>query len=289
MLDNSVSYFLSNYWRNTPLYAEKIIPLLDTCLSSNFVLSDKVADAFYELTNKYKNTAELPTEMLKEFIREQGYGYILDLVVQDKDTIKLLWYLLVLIHQLKGSKEGLLLVLSLFEDNFDPSKTTIKQWYETIPVGRPNTFTLETAINIAKLGDGFFKRFETFLANYVYPELTAMKVNYNVDGRITYRPYARITINCDASIEIRDGYNGGPAKENLTRDLYNGGTAQSEYNGDYSRNLPDIENPSIYHNYTYLTAVVITSVYDSNTGKLIRFDVTGEEIPCDILSGGNAV
>ena len=78
MLGYSVSYFLSQYWRNVPLYAEKIIPLLDTCLSNNFVYSDKVSGAFYELINKYQNTAELPLENLKEFIREQGYGYILD-------------------------------------------------------------------------------------------------------------------------------------------------------------------------------------------------------------------
>lgn len=228
MLDRSVSYFLSDYWRNTPLYAEKLIPLLDTCLSSNFVLSDKVANAFYELINKYQNTADLPLENLKEFIREQGYGYILDLVVQDEDNVKALWYILVLIHQLKGSKEGILLVLSLFDDDFDPSKTTLTQWYETIPVGRENTFTLETAIDISKLGEGFFKKFQTFIANYVYPELKALQVNYNVDGRITYRPYARIHINYDAAFDTHDGLNGGPASDDYTREDYNGGIASSE-------------------------------------------------------------
>ena len=122
MLGYSVSYFLSQYWRNVPLYAEKLIPLLDTCLSNNFVYSDKVSGAFYELINKYQNTAELPLENLKEFIRENGYGYILDLMIQDEDNIKMLWYLLVLIHQLKGSREGLELVLSLFsaEGDRDP-------------------------------------------------------------------------------------------------------------------------------------------------------------------------
>jgi len=122
VLGHSVSYFLSQYWRNTPLYAEKLIPLLDTCLSNNFVYSDKVSGAFYELINKYQNTSELPLENLKEFIREQGYGYILDLMVQDEDSIKALWYVLVLVHQLKGSRDGLELVLSLFQENYEPDK-----------------------------------------------------------------------------------------------------------------------------------------------------------------------
>lgn len=272
MLDRSVSYFLSNYWRNQPLYAEKIIPLLDTCLSNNFVLSNKVANAFYELINKYQNTAELPLEMLKEFIREQGYGYILDLVVQDEYIIKLLWYMLVLIHQLKGSKEGLLLVLSLLESNFDPNQTNITQWYETIPVGRPNTFTLETTIDVAKLGDGFFSRFEKFLDNYVYPEMIAMKVNYNVDSRITYRPYARVKIGCISSIDSGDTLNGGPANENLIRDVYDGGMVSSDYS-----------------QCTYLTEVEIVPKYDPVTGEFIKYVAEGIEVNCEPINAGGAI
>lgn len=275
MLDRSVSYFLSNQWRNTPLYAEKLIPLLDTCLSSNFVLSDKVADAFYELSNKYKNTADLPLENLKEFIREQGYGYILDLVVQDEKTIKLLWYMLVLIHQLKGSKEGLLLVLSLLDENFDPAKTTITQWHEMFPVGRPNTFKLETAINIAQLGDDFFSRFQTFLANYVYPEMLSMRVNYNVDGRITYRPYSRIKVSLGASLDTRDSLNGGPANDNFVRDIYDGGIANSENAGGY--------NPC-----HYLTSVTITPELNAE-GIVIGYIVDGKEEECDPINGGGAL
>ena len=272
MLDRSVSYFLSYYWSNQPLYAEKIIPLLDTCLSNNFVLSNKVANAFYELTNKYQNTAELPLEMLKEFIREQGYGYILDLVVQDEDTVKLLWYMLVLIHQLKGSKEGLLLVLSLLESNFDPNQTNITQWYETIPVGRPNTFTLETTIDVAKLGDGFFSRFKKFLDNYVYPEMVAMKVNYNVASCITYRPYARVKIDCIGSINSGDILNGGPANENLIRDVYDGGMA----NSDYSQ-------------CTYLAEVEIAPKYDPVTGEFIKYVAEGIEVNCEPINAGGAI
>jgi len=226
MLDSSVSYFLSNYWRNAPLYAEKIIPLLDTCLSSNYALSDKVSNAFFELINKYQNTAELPLENLKEFIREQGYGYILDLVIQNEESVKALWYILVLIHNLKGSKQGILLVLSLFENNFDPSKTKIEQWYETIPVGKENTFTLESTIDVSKMGDGFFKNFQTFVSNYVYPELLALKVNYAIDGRITYRPYSRAKFTCEVKFHSADTYSNGFADDSYLRYPYDGGPAK---------------------------------------------------------------
>ena len=210
--------------------------------------------------------------MLKEFIREQGYGYILDLVVQDEDTVKLLWYMLVLIHQLKGSKEGLLLVLSLLESNFDPNQTNITQWYQTIPVGRPNTFTLETTIDVAKLGDGFFSRFKKFLDNYVYPEMVAMKVNYNVDSCITYRPYARVKIDCVGSINSGDTLNGGPANENLIRDVYDGGMA----NSDYSQ-------------CTYLTEVEIAPKYDPVTGEFIKYVAEGIEVNCEPINAGGAI
>lgn len=264
MLDNSVSYFLSNYWRNAPLYAEKLIPLLDTCLSSNYALSDKISNAFFELINKYQNTAELPLENLKEFIREQGYGYILDLVIQDENSVKALWYLLVLIHNLKGSKQGILLVLSLFEDDFDPNKTKIEQWYETIPVGRENTFTLESTIDVSKMGDGFFKNFQTFISNYVYPEMLSLKVNYAVDGRITHRPFARTKISCSAIFNNLDTYNSGPASDFYQRDVYDGGPARN------FTDEPKVHNLIVKGDLTSPDADLVvgnTFLYNKNTNE----------------------
>lgn len=288
MLDRSVSYFLSNQWSNTPLYAEKIIPLLDTCLSNNFVLSDKVADAFYELTNKYQNTADLPLENLKEFIREQGYGYILDLVIQDEQHIKLLWYLLVLIHQLKGTKEGLMLVLSLLTETFDPAQTRLIQWYESMPVGTPNTFKLETNINVAQLGGDFFSKFQTFLSNYIYPEMLTLNLNYNIDGRIVYRPYARLKVYSDAVISLNDFVNGGSARDEFVDSdhefrsaLYNGGSADTWMNKETKPN-------------DFLTNIKLEKVFDSEN-KVLNINITGtvktyRDIDgCTYIKGGNAV
>ena len=115
ILGYSSSYFLPKYWANTPFYGEKLIPLLDYILSTDYVHTEQLATAFYNIESKYKNTADLPIEQIEAIIEESGYDYIRELLGQDEDSIRLLVYLLVLIHQLKGSKKGIELVLSLLK------------------------------------------------------------------------------------------------------------------------------------------------------------------------------
>ena len=117
ILGYSSSYFLPEYWAATPLYGEKIIPLIDYILSTDYAETDKLATAFYNLENKYKNTANLPIDQIEAIIEESGYGYVRDLLGNDEDSIRLLTYLLVLIHQLKGSGAGINVVLNLLRKN----------------------------------------------------------------------------------------------------------------------------------------------------------------------------
>ena len=113
ILGYSSSYFLPEYWANTPLYGEKLIPLIDYILSNDFSEADKLSIAFYNLANKYKNTPTLPIEQIEAIIEESGYGYVRDLLGRDEKSIRLLVSLLVLIHQWKGSETGLRMVLGL--------------------------------------------------------------------------------------------------------------------------------------------------------------------------------
>lgn len=115
ILGYSAAYFLPQYWVNTPLYGEKLIPLLDYILSTDYVHTDKLATAFYDIESKYKNTADLPMDKIEAIIEESGYGYIRKLLGDDRESIKLLVYLLVMIHQLKGSRKGIEIVLSLLK------------------------------------------------------------------------------------------------------------------------------------------------------------------------------
>lgn len=119
ILGYSAAYFLPQYWVNTPLYGEKIIPLLDYVLSTDYEKTELLATAFYNIESKYKNTADLPIECIEEIINESGYKYIRDLLGQDDESLKLLVYLLVMIHQLKGSDKGIKLVLELLKSPDD--------------------------------------------------------------------------------------------------------------------------------------------------------------------------
>jgi len=194
MLGYSVSKYLGK-WSNTPLYGEKLIPLLDYMLNNDNVDSSKMSSAFYELTDKYQNTSELPLENIKEYIRENGYQYILDLLNPLEVDIKVVVYLLVLLHQLKGSEEGIKTVLNLFQLGSTPQDTQITQWYNTLPVGEENTFTIDSKVDASKAGENFFTNFSNFITNYVYPELTEFKIRYNVNAKLTQIPYTRLNIH----------------------------------------------------------------------------------------------
>lgn len=117
ILGYSSSYFLPQYWAGTPLYGEKIIPLIDHLLSTDYVNSDKLAQAYFNITNKYKNTIDLPVDYIKEIICENGYEYILNMLGDDEDTIRLMAAVMVLIHEWKSSGLGIEIILNLLKRN----------------------------------------------------------------------------------------------------------------------------------------------------------------------------
>ena len=198
MLDYSVSHYLGSYWKDTPLYAEKLVPLVDYVLSNNYVFNEKMSQAFYELTDKYQNTAELPLENMKEFIKEQGYGYIADLFEDKPENLKLVVYLLALIHELKGTEVGVKLIISLFQLDTEPSDTQLVQWFEELPVAEENTFTLKTKLDVEKAGRSFFEHFSNFIKNYVYPELRALEVSYTMVAKRQQVPVTHVSIKYTA-------------------------------------------------------------------------------------------
>ena len=194
MLGKSVSYYLSKFWATTPLYREKIVPLLDNALSVNYVYTDKFASAFNHIVDKYQNTSELPIDELRELVKESGYEYVLDLLNNSGTELKVLVYLLVLIHQLKGSEEGIRMVLSLFQDEVNPEDTKITTWSDLIPVGRENTFELDTSIDLSKVGIDFYDKFKVFIQNYVYPELTKLSLSLSARAVVTPIVYSKMKV-----------------------------------------------------------------------------------------------
>ena len=125
ILGYSSSYFLPQYWANTPLYGEKIIPLLDYILSTDYSNADVLATAFYNIESKYTNSTDLPIEVIEEIIEESGYGYVRNLLGDDEDSLKLLVYTLVMVHQLKGSRRGIETVLNMLRSKEDDLEISV--------------------------------------------------------------------------------------------------------------------------------------------------------------------
>ena len=117
ILGYSSSYFLPEYWANTPFYGEKLIPLIDYILSTEYEESSKLAQAYYSMQSKYKNPLDLPISHVESILDENGYTYIKDLLGNNEESIRVLLSIVGAIHQLKGTKTGIELVLSLMRSN----------------------------------------------------------------------------------------------------------------------------------------------------------------------------
>lgn len=204
MLGHSVSYYLPREWAKTPLYAEKIIPLLDHMLSVDSPYADKLAHAYYDIWNKYTAPEEMTEESIRAYIRDHGYGYILDLLSLSSENLQNLLFLLPLIHYMKDSKIGLETVFSLMQSTDTTIGTNITAWHETNPVGPEDTFTIESDINLATVDASFFEKFDTFITKYVYPTLTGLTVSYSLSGVQTLLPVVTtmVTVNLNGAMDI---------------------------------------------------------------------------------------
>lgn len=154
ILGYSTAYFLPQYWANTPLYGEKIIPLLDYVLSTDYVNTDVLATAFYNIESKYTNTADLPIEVIEEIINESGYGYVRDLLGSDEDSLRLLVYTLVMIHQLKGSSKGVETVLNLLRSKDDEMELSIVGNPEVSPTREVSNFSASDFVSYSNFNIG---------------------------------------------------------------------------------------------------------------------------------------
>ena len=204
MLGHSVSYYLPKVWAQTPLYAEKIIPLLDHLLSVESPYADKLALAYYDIYNKYVNPEDMTPESIKSLIREMGFGYILDLLSTSDENLSKILFLLPLIHYLKDTKVGLEVVFSLLQSSDKPVNTKINVWHEQNPVGEENTFTVTSDINLASVDSDFFNKFDTFIRKYVYPSLTGLEVAYSVTGARTLLPVVSTRIKATLLSDTMD-------------------------------------------------------------------------------------
>ena len=143
-------------------------------------------------------------ESIRAYIRDHGYGYILDLLSLSSENLQNLLFLLPLIHYMKDSKIGLETVFSLMQSTDTTIGTNITAWHETNPVGPEDTFTIESDINLATVDASFFEKFDTFITKYVYPTLTGLTVSYSLSGVQTLLPVVTtmVTVNLNGAMDI---------------------------------------------------------------------------------------
>lgn len=204
MLGHSVSYYLPSFWATTPLYAEKIIPFLDNALSVSSPQADKLARAYYDIWNKYRNPADMTDESIKAFIKDHGYEYILNLLSASSETLQTLLFLLPMIHYLKGSKYGVELIFSLLQLNAIKINTDIVEWWQANPVAEEDTFSITSDIDLSMIDSSFFKNFDIFIQKYVHPSLSSLNVSYTLSGVHTLLPVVTVfnTVELRGTMDI---------------------------------------------------------------------------------------
>ena len=161
----STQSFIPKELSSDELYIE-FHRLVDYLLENNTI---ELNDSIY----KFKNRSKIQIESLQNFIGEQGYEYIVNVLSLTKDQLETLTDYLNLIHFLKGTRKGLELVLSLLGIIAE-----IREWWEETPQGEPHTFSLDIDFNLGNVKRDTVTRLSEFVSHYVFPKLKAIVINF---------------------------------------------------------------------------------------------------------------
>lgn len=268
ILGYSSAYFLSQYEANTPLYGEKLIPLLDYVLSTDYSNTEMLATAFYAIQDKYKNTSDLPIKEIDALIDECGYSYIRNLLGDDDNSLKLFVYLLVMVHQLKGSKKGIETVLGLLRTTGEELELSIVGEPDISPTREvsgftPNDFVMYSNFNIGS---------DVFEINFLIRTGTSFGAEQCISSVSDYGFYLGIDTNGKLVLKLG---------KQLT-----GGRTWQEFNGSPLI----VSQKTLLKNTTYYISFMYSgydySVKVSTDGeKYSYFILTSSSTPLDIYGG----
>ena len=178
MFNHSVRRWIPNNLNNREL-VQQFADAIDWLLSVDYPDSDKLADRFNSIRNKYINLQDVPIEDVYAIINESGYSYITDILSLSDDSLRTFVSFLNFIHQNKGTKRGLEFVFKLLQMDYE-----ITEWFDMTPIGEPMTFNINllsfSPNNIGGLQ--IINKLIVFCHNYVYPVLTNLTVQFNMDS-----------------------------------------------------------------------------------------------------------
>ena len=171
--------FLTNHQKDKQLWL-KIAALMDYVMANGL-------DSFADVKYKFTDYSKLPEATIKEIFKEQGFGYISDIM----DTItgfefQSMLSFVDLINQLKGTRKGLELVLKLL--GFD---SVIKEWWEdTLVSNEPWTYEIIVIMNSSYVPDIYntLAKVQVFSQNYVLAKISNIDVRFAEPNFATRQP-----------------------------------------------------------------------------------------------------
>lgn len=176
---NSIKYLPEALAKNDKFI--KICSLIDCLISDNSKYFTYEKNQLNAVINKYKDFRNLDNTTIHQVVKEFGYQYIIDILELPDSRLRDLVAYLSLINMLKGSRQGLELVLSLLGFQFD-----LLEWWED-PVLLPDrcTYALELTFVDMGMDPTFFEKFDQFSREYVYPILARLLIYF----KLTYGQY----------------------------------------------------------------------------------------------------
>lgn len=170
-LQNSINFVPQNL-QQQELYP-KIAEMLDYII-------DNFETELEDIKFKYRGPSVVREDVIKEIIIELGFEYIKDIMdTIDNFEFNVLLDFISLLNLLKGSREGLELVLKLL--GFD---SVVTEWWQKDPQGTPHTFDLNVIMNTTYINDveETLEKVQIFVRNYVFPILETIDFVFAFDS-----------------------------------------------------------------------------------------------------------
>ena len=177
---NSAKYLPPKLQENE--YYLKQCSLIDSLLSDNSEYFVYERMMLQESINKYKDYRNLRDSTLHQLVKEFGFQYIIDIFDLPESKLKNLIAYISLINMLKGSKQGLELVLTLL----DLDHRLLEWWEDPITLPERNTYALELTFVDRGFDSTFLENFKTFSRQYVYPLLANIVIYFKFNWAAIY-------------------------------------------------------------------------------------------------------
>lgn len=147
----------------------KVAEMLDYIITN-------AAEDFKDVSAKYRDPDNAKEEVVESIINEYGFAYI-NTVIDTLTTLEfnILLQFMGLLHFLKGTREGLDLILSVLGFTFE-----VVEWWEKDPQGEPHTFDMTIDMDLSLVDDvlATLAQIRAFTEEYVYPKFELANLSF---------------------------------------------------------------------------------------------------------------